>query len=112
MAATSPNLSLLLLRDRMADSVTQFQIFGATGVYSSFINGLYQSTLQQCGGKPVYHNCDNSDIWLEYDGKGCEWNVLNTAHRGMSWGYASLKSLHDVNSCEGDTGWKVFDGRM
>ena len=38
MAATSPNLSL---RDRMADSVTQFQIFGATGVYSSFINGLY-----------------------------------------------------------------------
>ena len=109
MAATSPNLSL---RDRMADSVTQFQIFGATGVYSSFINGLYQSTLQQCGGKPVYHNCDNSDIWLEYDGKGCEWNVLNTAHRGMSWGYASLKSLHDVNSCEGDTGWKVFDGRM
>ena len=81
MAATSPNLSL---RDRMADSVTQFQIFGATGVYSSFINGLYQSTLQQCGGKPVYHNCDNSDVWLEYDGKGCEWNVLNTAHRGMS----------------------------
>jgi hypothetical protein len=109
MASTSPNLSL---RDRTADSVTQFQIFGATGVYSSFINGLYQSTLQQCGGKPVYHNCDNSDIWLEYDGKGCEWNVLNTAHRGMSWGYASLKSLHDVNSCEGDTGWKVFDGRM
>ncbi len=94
----------------MTSSLTQFSILGASGIYSDLINGVYIATLQQCGGKPVYHKCDNADIWFEYDGRAGEWNVLNTAHRGLSWGYASFKSMHDVNLCEGKVGWKVYDG--
>ncbi len=92
--------------------MTQFYILGATGVYSDLINGMYAATMQQCGGKPVYHKCDNADIWFEYDGRAGEWNVVNTAHRGLSWGYASFKSMHDVNLCEGKPGWKVYDGKQ
>jgi hypothetical protein len=109
------NLSSILLRKEgpgMTSSLTQFYIIGASGIYSDVINGIYEATLQQSGGKPVYHKCDDSDIWLEYDGKAGEWNVLNTAHRGLSWGYASLKSAHDVNMCEGKSGWMVFDGHQ
>ena len=96
----------------MTNSRTQYQIMGAAGAYCSLINGVFESTLQQCGGKPVYHKRDNADIGMEYDPAACEWNVLNTAHRGLSWGYASFKTPHNVNSCEGKAGWKVFDGKQ
>ena len=95
----------------MTNSQTQFQILGATGSYSDVINGVFESTLQQCGGKPVYHKRENGDIWMEYDSNACEWNVLNTAHRGLSWGYASFKTQQDVNACEGKATWKIFDGK-
>ncbi len=94
------------------DNFMQFQIVGASGSYSDLINGVYESTLQQCGGKPVYRKFDDSDIWMEHDTKAGEWNVLNTAHRGLSWGYASFKSQNDVHSFESKAGWKVFDGKI
>jgi hypothetical protein len=98
-------------RSEVGGNLTQFQIVGAAGSFRDFINGVFESTLQQCGGKPVYQKCDNSDIWMEHDIKAGEWNVLNTAHRGLSWGYASFKSQNDVSSFDGKAGWKIFDGK-
>jgi hypothetical protein len=93
------------------NTLTQFQIVGAAGLHRELINGVYESTLQLCGGKTVYRKCENSDIWIEHDVKAGEWNILNTAHRGLSWGYASFKSQNDMKNLEGKAGWKVFDGK-
>jgi hypothetical protein len=105
-------IPLILPAVKGAVEVTQFQVVGAAGPYRDLVNGLYESTMQMCGGKTVYHKLDNSDIWMEHDAKVGEWNVLNTAHRGLSWGFASFKSQNDVSSFEGKSGWKVFDGKV
>ena len=57
-------------------------IDNATG-YSSFdINGVYEPTLELCGGLPVYQKKGEVDIWLQYFKS--TWRICHSSWRDTS----------------------------
>ena len=77
-------------RARHADACG-VEISGAYGPFSDIVNGVFEPTSQQCCGVGVYRKRDDGDKWLEYSSNALKWNVLDTAHRGQSWGWAALR---------------------
>ena len=86
------------------------EISGASGPFSHIINGVFEVTSQRCCGMSVYRKRDDGDKWLEYSDQAVKWNVLDTAHRGQSWGWASFFSRCSIEECADTAGWKLFDG--
>ena len=87
------------------------EISGAYGPFSDVVNGVFEPTSQQCCGVSVYRKRDDGDKWLEYSSNALKWNVLDTAHRGQSWGWAAFASRGGgIEKCVNVPGWKMYDG--
>jgi hypothetical protein len=86
------------------------EISGACGPFSHVINGVFELTSQQCCGMSVFRKRNDGDKWLEYSSHAQKWNVLDTAHRGQSWGWAAFESKCSIEKCANVLGWKIFDG--
>ena len=86
------------------------EISGASGPFSDIVNGVFERTSEQCCGMSVYRKRDDGDKWLEYSSQALKWNVLDTAHRGQSWGWAAFASRAGIEKCLNVAGWKIYDG--
>ena len=59
-------------------------IDNATGCHAKDVNGVYEPTLELCGGLPVYQKKGNGDMWLEYHESN--WRIRQINYRGMAYG--------------------------
>jgi hypothetical protein len=87
-------------------------IGGATGMYSTAVNGVYKRTSATHCDKPVYIKEDGHDMQIEYDKDRTQWQLKDVAHSGNG-GYALAsimtdKVLEDIkDNATSGTFWKV-----
>jgi hypothetical protein len=92
------------------------RIFGATGLNSTTVNGIYEPTTEVSNGICVYRKAGDLDKWLEYGGGGkTEWVIKKTADKGHGRGWAalhidSLMVPEQAGDKGGGVGWQVYDG--
>jgi hypothetical protein len=84
-------------------------ISGATGLFSSGINGPYDRTAELSGGYAVYAKRGDGSVCIEH--RAGRWQVKHVSNMGQDSSSAFIsgnRALEDCASCV----WRVWDGKV
>ena len=84
----------------------------ATGIYSKFINGIYEPTDESLNGLNVYRKQNDPEMWLEYLALTKQWQIKRESDRESARAYAFISNdpPTSLESIIAKNKWFIGDG--
>ena len=85
-------------------------IRGATGLYSLYINGLFDPTEEKSSdGRVVYKKRDHANTIIEHF--KCRWQIKDASQKGSLIRFAEVGGCCELQACKWQLSWQVLEYR-
>jgi hypothetical protein len=85
-------------------------IRGATGLYSLYINGLFDPTEEKSSdGRVVYKKRDHANTIIEHF--KCRWQIKDVSQKDSLIRFAEVGGCCELQACKWQPSWKVLEYR-